>query len=66
MEVTEEEWVIQGEWEEEEGERREEEQEVRILIEGEDSDPQEIGISTREEYLVTQVEEMEQVVQGQG
>ena len=56
MEVTEEERVIQGEWEEEEGERREEEQEVRIL-EGEDSDPQERGISIREECLVTQMEE---------
>ena len=56
MEVTEEERVIQGEWEEEEGERREEEQEVRIL-EGEDSDPQERGISIREECLVIQMEE---------
>ena len=56
MEVTEEERLIQGEREEEEGERREEEQEVRIL-EGEDSDPQERGISIREECLVIQMEE---------
>ena len=62
MEATEEEWLIQGEWEEAEGEKREEEQGVRIL-EGEDSGLQERETSIREE-LVTQMEEQE--VEGQG